>query len=337
MRFKQLNYIIEIADSQTISKAAEKLFLSRPALNHFLLDLEAELGTPLFKRIGKKLIPTAAGKVYLDSARRMLSIQKETYKTLADFANASTGSISIGITRGIGNTMFCEVFPKFHELYPQYTIELLEGNVRELETAMFEGKIDFCVVGSGSIHSGLEHIRSSPCEVVLVLPPDHPLGKLAAPPGEPYASIDLRLLKDEYFVLMNSDTNIRAIADKHFNIAGYSPKVMVECSLSTLAYSLVRKGIGPSILMSNQIKPAHGVHCFSLSPKEIWYQSVAFREGTHFSRAEQCFIDLALEFFESTFPSQPIGIGKKWNQDLIDQQKLGESKEIARRIVSSGD
>ena len=307
MRFRQLNYIVEIAESQTISKAAENLFLSRPALNHYLLDLEAGLGTPLFKRIGKKLIPTEAGKVYINSARQMMAIQKETYKTLADFTDSKTGRISMGITRGIGNTMFCEVFPKFHEQYPHYTIDLVEGNVRELETAMFEGKIDFCVIGSGSIPSGLQHIRSAPCEVVVVLPPTHPLGKLAAPVGEPYTTLDLRLLKDENFVLMNSDTNIRAISDKHFELAGYKPKVMVECSLSTLAYSLVRKGIGPSILMSNQVTPSHGVHCFSLSPKEIWYQSVAFREGTHFSKAEQCFIDLTLQFFESTFPSKPIG------------------------------
>lgn len=312
MRFRQLNYIIEIAESQTISKAAENLFLSRPALNHYLLDLESELGTPLFKRIGKKLVPTAAGKVYIESARQMLAIQKETYKTLADFTDSNTGCISMGITRGIGNTMFCEVFPKFHERYPRYTIDLVEGNVRELETAMFEGKIDFCVIGSGSIHSGLEHIRSAPCEVVLVLPPEHPLGKLAAPVGQPYATLDLRLLKDESFVLMNSDTNIRAIANKHFDLAGYSPKVMVECSLSTLAYSLVRKGIGPSILMSNQINPAHGVHCFSLSPTEIWYQSVAYREGTHFNKAEQCFVDLVLQFFESTFPSRPIGVSQQF-------------------------
>ncbi len=166
-----------------------------------------------------------------------------------------------------------------------------------METAVLDGKIEFCVVGSGSVQTKLKHITASPCEVVLVLPPAHPLRDRAAPPGLPYASIDLRLLRNEQFVLMNQDTNIRAIADKHFQLAGFEPKVQVECSMSTLAYKLVKGGIGPSILMENQISPADGVHCFSLTPKEIWYQSVAFREGTRFSRAETYFIQLVQRYF----------------------------------------
>ena len=67
--------------------------------------------------------------------------------------------------------------------------------------------------------------------------------------------------------------------------------------MSTLAYKFVKSGLGPSILMENQTLPADGVHVFSLSPRETWYQSVAFRKGTLFSKAEQYFIDLILKFF----------------------------------------
>ena len=80
MNLKHLTYIVTIAEMQSISKAAEILFLSRPALNHFLLNLEKELGFSLFKRINKKLILTDAGRIYVDSAKSILEINKQTYK-----------------------------------------------------------------------------------------------------------------------------------------------------------------------------------------------------------------------------------------------------------------
>lgn len=297
---KKLSYIVAIADAQNIAHAADQLYLSRPALNHYLLSLEAELGTPLFKRLGRRLVPTYAGQLYINSAKQILDIKKQTYKMLEDMSNNRIGCLSLGITRGIGNAMLAEVFPKFHAKYPLYTLDLLEGNVRELEAAVLEGKVDFCVVGSSSIGSKLQHITCTPCEVVLALPPNHPLGHLANPLGTPYAVLDLRRLKDEYFVLMNEDTNIRAIANKHFEKAGFEPKIRMECSMNTLAYQMVCMGIGPSILMEYQIKPQDGLHCFSLSPKEIWYQSIAFREGTNFSEAEQYFMKLVLAYFATS-------------------------------------
>ena len=170
----------------------------------------------------------------------------------------------------------------------------------KLKALKAEREIDFAVVGYGSVPTNLKHITTISCEVVLVLPPAHPLGAREAPLGQPHAVLDLNELRDDYFVLMNTKTNIRAISDNHFAMAGFQPKIKVECSRSSLAYYFVKAGIGPSILMEYQIKPEDGVHIFSLSPKEIWYQSIAYREGTRFSRAEKFFIDLICQYFSET-------------------------------------
>jgi DNA-binding transcriptional LysR family regulator len=69
MNLRQLSNIVAIADAESVSAAAERLFLSRPALNRCLLNIEREIGTPLFKRIHKRLIPTQAGKMYIDASR----------------------------------------------------------------------------------------------------------------------------------------------------------------------------------------------------------------------------------------------------------------------------
>lgn len=306
MDLKKLEYISAIAEEGSISHAAEKLFVTRPALNHFLLNLERDLGLKLFERNvnTKKLVPTYAGRLYMESVRQILDIRKQTYKMLGDIRDNHIGCISLGVTHGIGNAMLADVLPRFHRKYPNYTLNLKEGNVRELETRVAEGDIEFAVVGTGSIPTNLKHITAIACEVVLVLPPGHPLGIHAAPAGAPHATLDLGMFREELFVLMNRDTNIRAIADKHFNLAGFKPRILVECSMSTLAYKFVKSGLGPSILMENQVLPSDGVHVFSLTPRETWYQSVAFREGTRFSQAEQYFIDLVLRFFSEASLAQ---------------------------------
>lgn len=298
MNLKQLTYITTIAETQNISKAAELLFISRPALNHYLISLEKELGFPLFKRIKKKMIPTEAGSVYIRSAKEMLDMKERTYKTLDEINHCEIGCINLGITRVIGAAMLNGIFPLFHQKYPNFSLNLIEGNVNELERNVSEGIIDFAVIGHCSIESHLEHMTFASCEVVITLPLSHPLAHLAAPANEPLNTLNLKLLKNESFILMSKETRIRSIADYHFLKAGFTPKIMLESSLSSMAYEMVMQGVGPSILMETAIKDRDRVACFSLSPKEFWSQSIAYRKGITFTKAENYFIELAKDYFE---------------------------------------
>lgn len=300
MDFKQLSYIVTIAEEQTIAKAADKLFLSRPALNHYLLSLENSLGIKIFNRINRKMILTYAGELYVESAMQILNIQKQTQKTLAEIAGSQKGRINLGITHGCAE-MFCHVFPLFHERYPQFTINLVEGSVHTLESSLLSGKTDIAVIGHAVISPPeLEHIPIHPCEVVLMLPPDHPLAFGDQNCRTPHGVFDLRLLKDSPFVLMEKNTGIRTIADQHFSAAGFTPNTLVEFSQRQMAYHMVQAGVAPSILMSNCMpKENDGVTCYSLTPKEIWTQSLAFRRGTVFGEAEKCFIEMIRDYYNS--------------------------------------
>ena len=76
MDLRQIENIIAIEQEQSISKAAEKLFLTQSALNQQLLRLEKELGLPLFERRRHMMIPTFAGKIYLATAHQMIDMKK---------------------------------------------------------------------------------------------------------------------------------------------------------------------------------------------------------------------------------------------------------------------
>jgi DNA-binding transcriptional LysR family regulator len=298
MNLRQLTYIVTIAETENISHAAEKLFLSRPALNHYLISLENEIGTALFKRINRRMLPTFAGDIYINAAKKILDIQKQTYKMLHDIIDSNIGCLSVGITSGQGTILFNKLFPLFHKKYPEFTVNLLEGNVSVLENALLDGRIDMAIIGRGSASSLLRHIIFQKTEILLVLPKNHPLAGLAAPKGSPYNTIDLKLLKNDRFILRTTDTKSREIMDNYFVKNGFSPKVIMECRLGQMAYNMVKNGIGVTFLDENDFIPGDGLPRFSLSPKEFWSTSIAYRVGTHFTKAEEYFIKLFYEYYQ---------------------------------------
>ena len=77
MDVKYLNYILAIAKHKNMTIAAEELFVSQSSLSQYLSRLEQELGTPLFYRTKTELVPTPAGELYIDSAKKVVAIQKE--------------------------------------------------------------------------------------------------------------------------------------------------------------------------------------------------------------------------------------------------------------------
>jgi DNA-binding transcriptional LysR family regulator len=302
MNTRQLSYVIGIAEAQSISRAAERLFISRPALNHYLLALETELGVILFKRIGKKMVPTHAGAVYLDAAKKMLEIKKQAYRQIAAASNGAEGSLGLGVTREVGIELLKDIFPIFNAKYPNFHLDLLEGSARELELAVEGGRIDLAVTGCNSVRKGLQHIPFIKCEMVIALPPGHRLGHLASPPGIPFKTMDLKLLAQDKFILNSRDTNIRDLCDRHFSRAGILPHILMECSRLSLAYSMVKQKVGVSVLPEHHVDAKDGVHCFSLRPKEFWSQGVTLRRGEQITRVEEYFIELTREFLARDSP-----------------------------------
>lgn len=303
MNTKQLTYLLTIATEQNISHAAEKLFISRPALNNFLTGLESELGVSLFKRVNRKMLPTHAGEVYIENARRMLDLEKQTAKRMDEIRGCTSGELSLGVTVGGGARMFSHVFPEFHRRYPNFSVNLRENNIRHLDALILEGQIDLAVSGyPDTPNPQLEYIDIVQDEVLLALPRNHRYAHLAAPAGEPLALFDLNLLKDDFWVLTSKSTRTREIHDQYLAEHGIVPKVIVECAQNYMCYSLIRDGVAPGFVMKSTVNPADGVPCFRLTPTHTWHSCIAFRPGTAFTEAELFFIELVRQYFQQQSP-----------------------------------
>ena len=127
MELRQLEYIVAIADQGNITKAAESLFITQSGLNQQLIKLEQELGIQLFYRDKHHLQMTAAGKVYVENAREIMNIKKNTYNILSDMKNNTVGEITLGLTLEHGIDLFTFVFLNLTGVFQALTSTCRKG------------------------------------------------------------------------------------------------------------------------------------------------------------------------------------------------------------------
>ena len=143
MDIKNPEYILEIARQQSVTHAAEKLFVTQSTLSQYLLKLENELGTPLFSREKSGLVPTEAGHVYLHAARAVVQIQNAAEASIA--ALKKEGFLCVGVSFW-GLTLLTGLLPAFKSRFPDITLRIFVDDYAHLKVMMQAGRIDLAVI-----------------------------------------------------------------------------------------------------------------------------------------------------------------------------------------------
>lgn len=299
MDLKQIEYIVKIDDERSITRAAEKLYLTQSALNQQLLHLEKDLGAQLFHRSKSDWRPTAIGQVYLDNAREILRIKEQTYNIISDMAETKKGRLSIGFTPGRGSEMFTHVYPAFHRLYPNVIVEPHELSVHKQQALITQGDLD---IGFQTLserqRTNDSYISLGSEEIFLVIPAIHPLALMASPPGEPYRTIDPSLLKYEPFVLMYKESTIRAITDELFRSSGFTPNVLFETASNSTILSMIQAHLCCGVIPWHYVKNTpEGICCFAFPTHPHWDIVAGYRKNAYLSKAARAFIQQAQDFW----------------------------------------
>ena len=93
---KELSYVVAVAQTGSVSKAAENLFISQPSLSRYIRDLESRLGVQLFQRVGNRVSLTYAGEKYVETSKQILALYENLERDLKDVDEALTGRLKVG-------------------------------------------------------------------------------------------------------------------------------------------------------------------------------------------------------------------------------------------------
>ena len=278
MDIKNPEYILEIARQQSVTHAAEKLFVTQSTLSQYLLKLENELGTPLFSREKSGLVPTEAGHVYLHAARAVVQIQNAAEVSIA--ALKKEGFLCVGVSFW-GLTLLTGLLPTFKSRFPDITLRLFVDDYAHLKVMMQAGRIDLAVISiteeddrpaQGSIDLKREElVVALPREAAYCL--EHPDAEFISEEQLPQALDTLN------FIAPDEGASIRRIEDALFRRLMYRPPVICEVEREDSATRMVAAGVGAAILSVEDVRGVREIRSFRLDPPLYRENIMVLRRG----------------------------------------------------------
>ncbi len=186
MDFPSLKAFVAVAESGSFSRAAERLFMTQPAVSKRIASLEENLGTPLFDRLGKHIKLTEAGEKFLVSTRRILSDIDTSREEVLSLSSEVGGRLRLATSHHVGIHRLPPVLKTFTQAHPQVELDLLFMDSELACAEVANGNIELAVVTlPDDLESGLITELVWPDPLSIVCASDHPMRKELASNGKP--------------------------------------------------------------------------------------------------------------------------------------------------------
>ena len=145
MELTQLRYVLQLASTSNFSKAADRLYITQPALSQQINVLEEELGLKLFRRTTRKVTLTETGEEFVRGAREVLDRVGELQRTMALRRREVGGTLSVGLLSTLSHLNITEYISSFHKVYPNIHIDLQVAWSSELINRVLDRELDAAI------------------------------------------------------------------------------------------------------------------------------------------------------------------------------------------------
>ena len=238
--FRQLRVFLEVAQHGSMTRAAESLHLTPPAVSMQVKELEAQVGLPLFDREGRQVSLSTTGEYFLVHAKRLTAALKDAENAMARFRKLEHGLLTIGMV-STAKYFVPRLLARFREDHSGVDVRLrVTTNREQLLTMMQAGEVDLCVMGRPpkEVATRSEPFAAHP--MVFLCPPAHPLLALDHPALEALAPYP--------FILREQGSGTRNALQQFFQEHRFEPRVTMEISSNETIKQAVIAGMGLSFL-----------------------------------------------------------------------------------------
>lgn len=302
MEYRQMRYVLKVAEERSFSQAAKKLYIAQPSLSQCIQRLEKQLGVLLFDRTVTPLRLTFAGERYIDTAKQILSLNDQLIQQMDDIADLKTGRLTIGSSPFRSTYLLPQVLPIFQKQYPGIEIILAEGTTAELEEFVLNGTTDFSIVLLPLAEDIFAYKPILIEELLIALSPNHPLSKENKDSNSnqpPWPKIKISQLKDVPFIQMKHGQRLHQTLLDLCTQSGFKPKIILESQSMEAAQALVVTGLGATLLPDTLVRLRHmSKHpCYFSIEESLNTRTavIAYRKGKYLSKAARLFISLMEE------------------------------------------
>jgi DNA-binding transcriptional LysR family regulator len=235
-----------VAKTGSLSEAAKALFKSQPAVSAQLKRLQDALGEPLYKRHRYGIHLTPTGQTLLPYAQTLLRSLEGARLYARELKEGSSGQLCIAASTTIAMYLLPKLLRSFSEKFSNIELKLITCNTQEAISLLKEGSSDLAMTEGPDEAKDLEHTVIAQDEIVLALPPTHPLAK-----RKMLKVSDLEGLK---VVRREFGSGTRAVVDKVLLSAQVQPKTVLEAKGVDAVKEAILQGFGAGFLSRRAIE-----------------------------------------------------------------------------------
>lgn len=248
MDIAALKAFVAVAETGSFSLAAERLFLTQPAVSKRVAALEGELRTPLFDRIGRRISLTEAGLALLGRARNILLEVEDSIRVLSNLSGEVRGTLRFATSHHIGLHRLPPILKQFVRQHPEVRLDIHFMDSEQACQAVEHGELELAIVTLPPEPAAtlvLEEIWPDPLAIVVAA--EHPLAQAR--------SARLADLATHPVILPAANTYTRQIAERAFAAVDLTLDVALSTNYLETIKMLVAVGIGWSLLPETMLEP----------------------------------------------------------------------------------
>lgn len=260
-------YIYQVYCEGSFSKAAQKLYVTQPALSLAIQRVEQQIEMPLFDRSSRPLALTAAGEVYIETIEKEMRLKQDLQRQLSDIRDRNTGSIRLGGSHYINAYILPEILADFQEEYPGIQIALHENDSATLAQMLTEKKLDLTFSCNTTFIENFDHFPAFYDHILLAVPStwsiNDTLQACALSTSDIFKgkhlvdncpTTQLSHFADQSFILLKEGNNLHDRCYKMFRDSGFEPKVKMQLSQLVTAYRMAEHQIGATFVSDRLVQ-----------------------------------------------------------------------------------
>ena len=316
--FDGKEYVYAVYEEKSFSKAAQKLYITQPALSTAIKKVEKKIGTPIFDRSTSPIGLTPGGEVYIDAIEKLFALEQNTLNQLNNLNGLLAG--------------------EFSHRYPQIKIDLQEGTTTQLTDKLVAEELDLLIDNSELDDKNYEKYYYSTERIILAVPKSFPINeeltqyqltaediRAGRHSQAEFPVLPLPLLKSTPFIFVKEENSIYKRSMKMCSRQNYSPNIIMKPDQVVSAFNMAGRGVGATFIPDGLIVnlPYEVPLCFYKMNEELAVRYVYLykKRNKYLTKAMEEFIRVAVgdEAFQKVREQR-----EKENQEKKGSDKKGD-------------
>jgi len=283
-----LTLFLATVERGTLTAAAKTEAISQPAISMHLRALDRLYGTALMERSGRRVKPTAAGRLVAEYTRRILELVDDLGRAIGDVKELRAGQLLVGASATVGETLLPQVLGRFRRAYPGIEVALQIGNSKMVLQGLRDRTLGMGIVGTGPGAADLEAMPVLADQIEIFVASDSPLLRRAP--------VHLADLGRETFVLREAGSATRDVVLSSLAARRFTPAATVEFGSNEAVKRAVAAGLGIGVLSTHTLGVDVRAGDIAILRCVDWDCRRQFwlvqRRGRRLSRVEEAFVQV---------------------------------------------